>query len=262
MIVLYDLNSGGVGSFGGGHEAGTPQTTTGARTPGTRSNGGETDDAVSGGPSWDQIFLKKVPQLQTPGVGYVNAICDARVDSQETSTQCLSYDYSDALDARRAGRQRRQRDGKHPAAADPEPAVAVHQAVHELQPAGAAAAPTRRGCSRRARACSTARARQLGRLKTLAPGSEAPEDRHPRRRDPEDRGRADDADQQRRHHAADVHAAGRCRRRRCVGKNSKLNGDYRPSAAARRRPPSTTAASTSRSARRTWGSSRPPSSAI
>ncbi len=27
------------------------------------------------------------------GVGYVNAICDARVDSQETSTQCLSYDY-------------------------------------------------------------------------------------------------------------------------------------------------------------------------
>ena len=54
MIVLYGLNSGGVGRFGGGHEAGTPQTTTGAPTPGTRSNGGETDDAVAGGPSWDQ----------------------------------------------------------------------------------------------------------------------------------------------------------------------------------------------------------------
>jgi hypothetical protein len=95
MIVLYGLNSGSVGRFGGGHEAGTPQSTTGASTPGTRANGGETDDAVSGGPSWDQIFLKLVPDLYRPnsGVGYVNAICDARVDSQETSTQCLSYDY-------------------------------------------------------------------------------------------------------------------------------------------------------------------------
>ena len=95
MIVLYGLNSGGVGRFGGGHEAGTPQTTTGATTPGTRSNGGETDDAVAGGPSWDQIFLKSVPELYraASGAGYANAICDARIDSYETSTQCLSYDY-------------------------------------------------------------------------------------------------------------------------------------------------------------------------
>lgn len=94
MSLLYGLNSGSYHGFGGGHESGTPQTTTGARTPGTRSNGGETDDAVAGGPSWDQIFLNSVPGLKTPGAGYANAICDARVDSFETSTQCLSYGYS------------------------------------------------------------------------------------------------------------------------------------------------------------------------
>jgi hypothetical protein len=35
-----------------------------------------------------------VPDLQRPGAGYVNAICDARIDSYETSTQCLSYSYT------------------------------------------------------------------------------------------------------------------------------------------------------------------------
>jgi len=94
MILLYGLNSQSYHGFGGGHESGTPQATTGAVTPGTRSNGGETDDAVAGGPSWDQIFLKLVPQLLRPGAGYANAICDARVDSFETSTQCLSYGYA------------------------------------------------------------------------------------------------------------------------------------------------------------------------
>jgi len=68
--------------------------TTGASVPGTRSNGGEADDGAAGGPSFDQIFLNHVPALKTPGIGYVNAICDARVDSQETSTQCLSYGYT------------------------------------------------------------------------------------------------------------------------------------------------------------------------
>jgi len=67
---------------------------TGARSPGTRMNGGETDDAVAGGPSFDQIFLNRVPDLQRPGAGYCNVICDARVDSFETSAQCMSYAYS------------------------------------------------------------------------------------------------------------------------------------------------------------------------
>jgi len=79
---------------GGGHESGTPFTTTGCGAAGTRQNGGEADDGVSGGPSFDQIFLENVEALRRDGVGYTNAICDARVDSNETSTQCLSYSYT------------------------------------------------------------------------------------------------------------------------------------------------------------------------
>jgi len=79
---------------GGGHEAGTPFTTTGCGSAGTRQNGGERDDGVAGGPSFDQVFLKNVPGLARDGIGYVNAICDARVDSNESSTQCLSYSYT------------------------------------------------------------------------------------------------------------------------------------------------------------------------
>jgi Protein of unknown function (DUF1552) len=90
-IVLYGLGDRLPVPCGGGAEAGTVMTTTGAVVPGCRANGGEGDDACAGGPSFDQIFLKNVPLLQRPGVGYLNTICDARVDSYETSTQCLSY---------------------------------------------------------------------------------------------------------------------------------------------------------------------------
>jgi hypothetical protein len=81
---------------GGAHEAGTPFSTTGASGPGTRKNGGETDDGCAGGPSWDQILLAKAPGLkkENGGRGYYNVICDSRVDSYETSTRCLSYDYT------------------------------------------------------------------------------------------------------------------------------------------------------------------------
>jgi hypothetical protein len=79
---------------GGAHEAGTPFSTTGASSPGVRKNGGETDDGCAGGPSWDQILLKHAPGLKASGRGYYNVICDARVDSYETSTRCLSYGYA------------------------------------------------------------------------------------------------------------------------------------------------------------------------
>jgi len=95
VSIIYGLTHQGIDAGGGGgHEAGTPMTSTGANCPGTRRNGGEPDDASAGGPSWDQILLNRVPELQRPGSGYVNAICDARVDSLETSTQCLSYGYT------------------------------------------------------------------------------------------------------------------------------------------------------------------------
>jgi len=91
MIVLYGFQDRLSCPGGGGHEAGTPFTTTCANSPGTRANGGEGDDGVAGGPSFDQIFLKHVPNLKQSGAGYINTLADARVDSLETSTQCLSY---------------------------------------------------------------------------------------------------------------------------------------------------------------------------
>jgi hypothetical protein len=94
MIVLYGLDAETVGGQGGGHEGGTPMMSTGVRTPGTRAGLPETDDAFSGGPSLDQVFLKNVPALQRPGNGYVNTICDSRVDFLEYSTQCLSYSHA------------------------------------------------------------------------------------------------------------------------------------------------------------------------
>jgi len=97
MTVLYGLSHNPFASGkGGAHEAGTLLMSTGQGTPGVRLNGGEGDDAVAGGPSFDQIFLKNVADLQTAGASAdaVNAICDARVDSLETSTQCLSYGYA------------------------------------------------------------------------------------------------------------------------------------------------------------------------
>lgn len=93
-IVLYGLRDQLNCPSGGGHEAGTPFTTTGANGPGTRANGGEGDDGCAGGPSWDQILLKNVKTLKQPGTGYINTLCDARIDSLETSTRCLSYDYA------------------------------------------------------------------------------------------------------------------------------------------------------------------------
>lgn len=94
MSVFFGFSDSHLRCPGGaGHEAGTPFTTTCCDGPGTRENGGEPDDACAGGPSFDQIFLKNVPGLARPGAGYVNAICDARVDSNEISTRCLSYSY-------------------------------------------------------------------------------------------------------------------------------------------------------------------------
>jgi hypothetical protein len=62
-IILHGFNMDGIRGEGGGHEDGTPFATTGAHSPGTRANGGEADDGCAGGPSWDQILLKHVPEL-------------------------------------------------------------------------------------------------------------------------------------------------------------------------------------------------------
>ncbi|HEX2875685.1 MAG TPA: DUF1552 domain-containing protein [Polyangiaceae bacterium] len=96
-IVLFGTADHGVSTGNsGGSEGGVVLRTTGAPIPGTRVNGGEADDALAGGPSFDQIFLKHVPELSRAdsAVKFVNAIGDARVDSKETSSVCLSYGYA------------------------------------------------------------------------------------------------------------------------------------------------------------------------
>ena len=110
MIALMGMGHTLSGQ-GGPSESGTVFMMTGKDSPGTRMNTGEFDDSVAGGPSWDQIFLKNVPVLarrdssgSIVGPGSVNAICDARVDSYETSTRCLSYDYATRqIDSARPG---------------------------------------------------------------------------------------------------------------------------------------------------------------
>ncbi|MBC8131611.1 MAG: DUF1552 domain-containing protein [Deltaproteobacteria bacterium] len=97
MIILYGLDNSKIGGFGGAsHERGTVMMSTAVAPPGTRAGLTEGDDAFAGGPSFDQIFLKHVPGLYkaSSGKGYVNAICDSRVDAQEISNQCISYGYT------------------------------------------------------------------------------------------------------------------------------------------------------------------------
>jgi hypothetical protein len=107
MIAVYGLSienakCGGAIPNGGGHEAGTVKVACGMASAGTRNNGGEHDDALAGGPSWDQILLKRVPALGGTSLGasgFAAALCDARVDSFETSTRCLNYSYAQDMTA-------------------------------------------------------------------------------------------------------------------------------------------------------------------
>ena len=69
MIVLFGTSDSGIPAIGaGGSEGGVVLRSTGAPIPGTRVNGGEADDALAGGPSFDQIFLKHVAGLSRADV--------------------------------------------------------------------------------------------------------------------------------------------------------------------------------------------------
>jgi hypothetical protein len=67
MSLFWGLHDLGATNGAGGHEGGTPMSTTGTGCPGTRLNGGEADDGVAGGPSWDQIILNEVKDDPTTG---------------------------------------------------------------------------------------------------------------------------------------------------------------------------------------------------
>lgn len=175
MIVLYGMNSDVGAGQGGGHEAGTPMASTGARCPGTRVNGGEEDDAAAGGPSFDQIFLKNVPDLHTPGIGYANAICDARVDSLETSTQCLSYGYTTRSIAAARGGSGGQLTENVPLLPELSPAQLYMQLFSGFMPGGA----TPDNMENVAKALVLRKSvldyslNELARVKTLAPAGQA-----------------------------------------------------------------------------------------
>ncbi len=160
---------------GGGHEGGTVFTTTCCSAEGTRANGGETDDAVAGGPSFDQIFFDKVPGMKDGGAAYANALCDARVDSNETSTQCLSYAYDtrSVTSARVADESITE---NAPLLPELSPATLYAQLFSGFMPGGATEANQERALNALLMRKSVLdhSLAELERLKTLAPSSEAP----------------------------------------------------------------------------------------
>jgi hypothetical protein len=82
------------GGPGGGHEKGTVIMMTGAPTRFTRSGQAEQDDPCADAPSMDQVFLAKAPAvLGGRQFKSLQLLSDDRIDFQEISTRCLSYDY-------------------------------------------------------------------------------------------------------------------------------------------------------------------------
>jgi hypothetical protein len=94
MAILFGMDMG-VGGPGGGHEKGTVIMMTGAPTRYTRSGQAEQDDPCADAPSMDQVFLAKAPNaLGGRQFKSLQMLCDDRIDFQEISTRCLSYDYT------------------------------------------------------------------------------------------------------------------------------------------------------------------------
>ncbi len=176
MTILYGLNQEGSISSGTAvvTNRGPRMTTTGADCPGTRDNNGEDDDGCAGGPSWDQILLKNVPDLQRPGTrlrGTRSAM--PRVDSLENLDAVPVSRLCDTLDS--VGASGWHDHGEHPALADAEPGAALHEPVLGLLCRAAIRPEIRTRC------CGPWRARksvldlapgQLSTSQTLAPGSE------------------------------------------------------------------------------------------
>jgi hypothetical protein len=176
-IILHGFNMDGIRGQGGGHEDGTPFATTGASSPGTRANGGEEDDGCAGGPSWDQIFLKNVPELASRneegvilGRGYYNAICDRRIDSFETSTRCLSYGYEkQAQNSVRPGGVILE---NKPLLPELRPLTAYNDLFGALLPGVDLSDPEARKLLTLRKSVLDYSLRELARLKTLGPASE------------------------------------------------------------------------------------------
>jgi hypothetical protein len=176
-IILHGFNMDGIRGKGGGHEDGTSFATTGASSPGTRANGGETDDGCAGGPSWDQILLEHVPELSRRneqgtiiGKGYYNAICDRRIDAYETSTRCLSYGYEkqSTVSANPGGTILENK----PLLPEMSPLTAYNDLFGGFAPGGALTDPEALKLLRLRKSVLDYSLRELDRLKALGPASE------------------------------------------------------------------------------------------
>ena len=176
-IILHGFNMDGIRGLGGGHEDGTSFATTGASSPGTRANGGEIDDGCAGGPSWDQILLKNVPELSKRnetgtiiGKGYYNTICDKRIDSYETSTRCLSYGYEkQSISSARPGGTIQE---NKPLLPEMSPLTAYNDLFSGFVPGSALSDSETLKLLKLRKSVLDYSLRELDRLKTLGPASE------------------------------------------------------------------------------------------
>jgi hypothetical protein len=119
------------------------------------------------------VFLKRVAGLDAPGVRYVNAICDARVDSYETSSQCLSYSYDTrSIEAANGGTITEY----VPLLPTLAPAALYAQLFSGFMPGGST--PTNQAAALEAlqlrKSVLDHALEELNQLKALAPSSEAP----------------------------------------------------------------------------------------
>jgi len=92
MIIIDGLNMDVIPGPGGGHEKGSVLLATASPTKWTRTGQTETDDPMAAGPSVDQLMISKLPTLSDRPFKSLQAICDDRIDHQEISCRCLTYD--------------------------------------------------------------------------------------------------------------------------------------------------------------------------
>jgi Protein of unknown function (DUF1552) len=169
LIILYGLSLSTLRApRGGSNESGTVFACTGVNSEGTRSNGGETDDTVAGGPSFDQILLKRSALLGGPNGRYINTICDERTWSNEISTRCLSYGYERELVPDNSAGLITQNIPLMPIL---KPSDAFLQLFSGFVPGGMEAAEFERK-QRRRQSILDSSLRELTRLRTLAPASQ------------------------------------------------------------------------------------------
>jgi hypothetical protein len=92
MIIIDGLNMDVIPGPGGGHEKGSVVMSTASPTKWTRTGQTEQDDPMAAGPSVDQLMLSKLPDLSGRPFRSLQAICDDRIDHQEISCRCFTYD--------------------------------------------------------------------------------------------------------------------------------------------------------------------------